>query len=171
MSSLNIYRRALLASILFVSLLQTVGCAIKLAPSYDKTVVDGLTSVNEELMTFFASVSSGTNASDFDQRKPTYDRLVGKLGAIKIQSAARPVPRSQLDQIFGSARDVSVSPQELRRSEPPSVPAIDLMIKTMEKMRDTDQLQGVSAIEVSAFKGQIEISLDQALTYEKALER
>ncbi len=45
------------------------------------------------------------------------------------------------------------------------------MIKTMEKMRDTDKSQGITRTEVAAFKGQIEISLDQALTYEKALER
>ena len=172
MSSLNIYRRALLASILFVSLVHTAGCAIKLAPSYDKTVVDGMTSINEELMTFFASVSSGTNVADFDQRKPRYDSLVGKLSAIRIQSAARPVPRSQLDQILGSAApDDSVSPQQLQRSEPLSVPPLDLMIRTMERMRDTDKTQGVTASEVAAFKGQIVISLDQVLTYEKALER
>jgi hypothetical protein len=38
-------------------------------------------------------------------------------------------------------------------------------------MRDTDSEQGVTAIEVAAFKQQIAISMDQALTYEKALER
>jgi hypothetical protein len=54
---------------------------------------------------------------------------------------------------------------------PPSVAPVDLMSRTIVKMRDTDSEQGVTAIEVAAFKQQIAISMDQALTYEKALER
>jgi hypothetical protein len=38
-------------------------------------------------------------------------------------------------------------------------------------MRDVDKKQGVTAFEVAAFKGQVVIYLDQALTYENFLER
>jgi hypothetical protein len=43
--------------------------------------------------------------------------------------------------------------------------------KTMTKMRDTDKKQGVTEFEVRAFKGQVVIYLDQAITYETFLER
>lgn len=171
MSRLPNPTRLSVACVLCVGLICASGCAIRLAPSYDRTVVTALSATTEELMTFFASVSSGTDKATFSERKPSYDSLIGKLDAIKIQSAARPVPRSQFEQLLGLGPKMDASPQALQRSQPPSVAPVDLMSRTIVKMRDTDSEQGVTAIEVAAFKQQIAISMDQALTYEKALER
>ena len=41
----------------------------------------------------------------------------------------------------------------------------------MTVMRDTDRSQGLTPIEVMAFRQSVMISMDQALTYEKAFER
>ena len=56
-------------------------------------------------------------------------------------------------------------------SEIPSATALAEISKTIVKMRDTDQKQGVTGLEVQAFKNQVSVFLDQALTYESFLER
>jgi hypothetical protein len=145
-------------------------CAIKLAPAYDKTVVEGLGALNEQMMTLFASVSGGTQAASFDRRQEAYNTIIGKLDAIKIQSDARPVPPSNFSQIFGGGGRPA-SPDDVTQLRAPTGDILTTMINTMTKMRDTDRKQGLTPFEVSAFKNNIVISMDQALTYEKALER
>jgi hypothetical protein len=57
-----LYPRVLLqrhAPWVIVAVIMLGGCAVKLAPDFDRTIVDGLTQANENAMTLFASVSSG----------------------------------------------------------------------------------------------------------------
>ncbi|MCP4351418.1 MAG: hypothetical protein GY795_38620 [Desulfobacterales bacterium] len=56
-------------------------------------------------------------------------------------------------------------------SETPSATAMGKISATLVKMMNTDKKQGVTATEVQAFKNQVTIYLDQALTYESFLER
>jgi hypothetical protein len=157
-----------LAVVLAAGLLSA--CAVKLAPDYDKIIVNGLSSLNEEMMIFFASVSGGTQARTFGEREQSYNAIIGKLDALKIQAEARPVPRPYVFQILGVGQNAK-NPDEVEELEAPTGDIIAVMSETMTKMRDTDKKQGVRALEVQAFKGNIAISMDQALTYEKALER
>ena len=53
----------------------------------------------------------------------------------------------------------------------PSATAMEKISEALEKMMDTDRKQGLTATEVEAFKGQVKIYLDQALTYENFLNR
>ena len=146
------------------------GCAVKLAPDYDKSIIDGLGNLNQEIMTFFASVSNGTKAQTFSEREATYNAIIGKLDALKIQSDARPTPQPYILQVFGIGQSLE-DPEGIEQLEAPTGGIVATMNETMTKMRDTDRLQGVTALEVQAFKGNITISMDQVLTYEKALER
>jgi hypothetical protein len=45
------------------------------------------------------------------------------------------------------------------------------MMKTVTMMKDTDRKTGLVPILVVNFKREFEISMEQALTYERALER
>ncbi len=153
------------AVILFLS-----GCAVTLAPNYDKAIVDGLLATNIALMEHFAATAAGTEKETFVEREQRYNHLIGNLDALAIQTKARPVPSNKVTEKINnslSERGIQVTDGD----EAPSATALDAISKTITKMRDTDRKQGVTAVEVAAFKGQVVIFLDQAITYENFLER
>lgn len=145
-------------------------CAITLAPQYDKALVDGLTKTNAEVMEFLALVSDGTQKETFDQRKEKYASLVGSFDALEIQAKARPIPKNKITDEINALLSKRGAPIPVD-SETPSATAIAKISETVAKMRDTDRKQGVTATEVLAFKNQVSICLDQALTYESFLKR
>lgn len=145
-------------------------CTAQLAPPYDKAIADGLVSVNQQAMTLFASVSSGTGSDSYPQRDNTYNTLIGALDALALQAKSRPIPKTSVNEkvkaLLGK-RGVSFP----ETGDAPSAAALEQISITFAKMRDTDKKQGVTAFEVAAFKGQVMIYLDQALTYENFLMR
>ncbi len=157
-------------STLIALIVMFIGCATTLAPQYDKALVDGLTRYNTSVMEFFASVSGGTQKDTFDQRNEKYNNLVGGFDALEIQARARPIPRNKITDRINDVlekRNISI----LDESESPSAVAMGKISETLVKMRETDQKQGITATEALAFKNQVIIYLDQALTYENFLER
>jgi hypothetical protein len=60
----------------FVLVALLSGCAVKLAPNYDRILVDGLAKANEDAMILFASASSSTPGT-FDKRENVYNGLIG----------------------------------------------------------------------------------------------
>lgn len=160
-----------LATILSAAVLLLVSaCATKLAPNYDKALVDGLISTNVKLMEFFASTSSGTTKDTFATRTNTYSNIIGRLDALVIQSRARPIPTNDITKKVNEYLEKK-GVQILDGGDTPSATALEKISETMSKMRDTDIKQGVTAFEVAAFKGQVVIFMDQAMTYESFLER
>lgn len=147
------------------------GCAIRLAPAFDRTIVDGLTKVNQDTMTLFASVSSGTSASTYGQRKKTYDDLIGSIDALRVQAIARPAPRSVGAQILGIGPKLDSTSQPIARLDAPTPKILAAMIESLTAMQEADKDYGLRPRDVATFKGEFVISMDQALTYEKALER
>jgi hypothetical protein len=163
---LNQSGKALLA----VCLLCLAACTTQLAPPYDKAIADGLVSVNQQAMTLFASVSSGTAKDSYAQRDATYNSLIGSLDALALQAKSRPVPKTSVNEKLKSLlgkRGIQLPDT----GDAPSATALEQISITLAKMRDTDKKQGVTAFEVAAFKGQVVIYLDQALTYENFLAR
>jgi len=168
-----INRIALLGRILILTIaFAATGCAIQLAPPYDKVVADGLTQVNTESMTLLATVSSGSKADTFSAREEKYNTLIGKIEALALQAGARPMPKNKVTDAMNRALDKRSS-QPLLDDDftPPSAHAIKKVANAFIKMRDTDRKQGITATEAQAFKGQINIYLDQATTYENFLQR
>jgi hypothetical protein len=53
----------------------------------------------------------------------------------------------------------------------PTPEILSTIVYSITEMRDTDQAVGLNANIVSGFKREYETSIDQALIYEKALER
>lgn len=148
------------------------GCATQLAPAYDKTVVDGLGAVNTDIMILFASMSNGSDKNSFPSRVDNYNSLIGRLDALSLQAGARPMPKNKVTDTINQLLDKRGSPaMSGDDSTPPSAYAIKKVSETLSKMRDVDRLQGVTAYEAQAFKGQAVIYLDQAITYENFLQR
>jgi hypothetical protein len=172
MKKMNHNIQAHLLSVLVFSLLLTIGCATQLAPPYDKAVVDSLNVVNTDAMTLFASVAGGTKKADYNARSARYIALIGKLDALVILAGARPLPQNNLTEIVNHTLEKrQTTPLVDDNSEIPSTHAIKKISETIEKMRATDEKQGVTATEASGFKNQAAIYFDQAVTYENFLQR
>lgn len=156
---------------LLLVLTTLTGCAVRFAPNHDRTLADGLAKANEEAMTLFASVASGTTAATFVGRERSYDTLLGKFDALRLQAQVRPNPRSLVG--FALMFSINAATQE-RTEEAAAAPTSDVLtaiIKTLTMMRETDRKTGLVAIVTQNFKREFEISMQQALAYEKALER
>lgn len=162
--------RAIVALVTLVVVALASGCAVKLAPGYDRTLVDGLAEANENTMTLFASASPSSRET-FDRRENTYNRLIGKFDALRLQAQARPIPRPFILQVLGMGPDPTKAPKDLALLDAPTPKILRTIVDTLTKMRDTDRAQGLSEPLIQGFKNSYEMSIDQVLTYEKALER
>ena len=145
-------------------------CTTQLAPPFDQAITDGLIGVNQQAMTLFASVSSGTGSDTYTQRDSTYNGLIGSIDALVLQAKARPIPKTSVNEKIKTLLDKrGITLPET--GDVPSAAALEQISITLAKMRDTDKKQVITAFEVAAFKGQTVIYLDQALTYENFLAR
>lgn len=149
-----------------------VACSVPLVPPYDKAVTEALNVAVAESMTLFANVDHGVQKDDFANRAERYAQVIGKLDALAIAANARPVPKNQVSDKLNSVFD-KILPSTADGTEVriPSVHAIRKISETIVKMRDTDMNQGLSRYEVIAFKQQVSIYFDQAMTYENFLQR
>ena len=147
-------------------------CAAQLAPNFDRTILDGLNKTNEDAMTLFSRVSAGTTKQTFATRSAAYDSLIGKVDALKLQASVRPAPQPNAVVSGFLARTTSGDRQAT--ASLPSAPTPDILArmgKAFTLMRDTDRAQGIKPAIVGAFRSEFEILMEQALTYERALER
>lgn len=147
-----------------------VACTTQLAPLYDKVILDGITLANREAMTLFASAANGLEKESYGARAERYNQLIGSLDALEIQARARPVPKTKNIAAVNGWLEKRGLPA-VTDDEIPSATAIGKISTSLKKMRDTDHKQGVSATEVQAFRNQVAIYMDQAITYESFLER
>jgi hypothetical protein len=156
--------------IFFVTLillaLALLGCTVQLAPNYDAIIVDSLTSANEQTMTLFASVSSGGNPSSFSAREATYNAIIGKFDALRLQAKARPAPQPLVSKLL-----TNKEPNIADQLNAPTPSILAKVVTDLTRMRDQDKAGTLTADKVELYKNSYEISMDQALTYEKALQR
>ena len=158
-------------SIVIILVLLLMGCTVTLAPPYDKDLVDGIKKTNTDVMTFFALMSGGTKKETFDQRNETYASLIGRFDTLAIHARIRLIPKDA-----GAVKKIGALPVEpggfdLSGSETPSFTALLKISGALTKMREVDQKQGVTAVEVQGFKREVSIFLTQALVYENFLKR
>ncbi len=144
-------------------------CEVTLAPAYDQAIVDKVTTSTDLAMRFFAQVDGGTDSESYAEREPIYNVLIGAFESLKLQAKARPLPESAaLDKINAMLASKGSNPIA---GDYPSAFAFEQIAVTYKKMKETDREQGLKPIVLQAFKGQIEIYLDQAITYESFLKR
>lgn len=149
-----------------------LACSMPLVPPYDRAVSEALNAANTETMTLFASINPSVQKYDFATRSERYAQVIGKLDALALSANARPVPKNPTVDKLNAALDklipASANADDVRI---PSVFAIRKISEAITKMRDTDMKQGLTAYEVIAFKQEVSIYFDQALTYENFLQR
>ncbi len=152
--------------VLFCLVLFT-GCQATLAPAYDQAIVEKVTASSDLTMRFFAEVDGGTTSESFAVREPIYNTLIGAFESLKLQAKARPVPKNvALEKILLQAKGSNAISGEY-----PSAFAFEQIAATFKKMKQTDRENGIKPLALQAFKGQVEIFLDQAITYESFLKR
>lgn len=154
-----IFHYALSCLFLLAILAVLPGCAIQLGPSYDPSIVNALQEANEEAQTLFAGVSGGASRSTFSRREPAYNAVIGKLQATQLSASVRPFPAAP------------AALGEVTPSQAPTVDSLTAAAETITQMRNADQRMGLSPTLVEGFKRSFDISIAQALTYEKALQR
>ncbi len=157
-----------------ILLLCNTACMAQLAPSYDQTISDGLTSANKEMQTLFASVDSGVDKSTYPKRADAYNRLIGDLNALEIQVKARPIPSSKItDEVnkLLSSHNISQIANDPNFTDYPSARAIHDASDQIAHMRQADQVAGLRGGEVKAFENAGSTFMIQAITYENFLKR
>lgn len=147
------------------------GCAIKLAPDYDRSIISGLGSANEKALVLYAEVSSGTSNDTYVDREASYNRTIGAFDALRLQARARPTPRPYIVQMFGLGTPTTGEPDAVQKLEVPTEAILEQIVLNISSLRDIDKTTGLRTTVVTGLKQSYETSIDQALTYEKALER
>ncbi len=144
-------------------------CEATLAPAYDQAIVEKVTASSDLAMRFFAEVEGGTESESFTVREPVYNILIGAFESLEIQARARPMPKSvaidKINEMLQAKGSNNIT------GEYPSAFAFEKIAETFKKMKNTDKQSGLKILALQAFKGQVEIYLDQALTYESFLKR
>jgi hypothetical protein len=156
-------------------LLIATSCAVSLAPRFDQGIIDNLSTTSTEVFQLLSEVSEGTTNADFNKREEQYNQVIGKLEALALQINARPVPDNKtVDKIISKANSslqkkgtTLISADQTA----PSATALKNVTANVVKMKQTDKLQGITAIEALAFKNNIQLFFDQALTYERFLNK
>jgi hypothetical protein len=163
------------AILLLSTLLVSTSCAVSLAPRFDQGIIDNLSTTSTEVFQLLAEVSEGTTNADFSKREAEYNQVIGKLDALAIQINARPVPDNKnVDKIINKANSslqkkgaTLISVNQIA----PSATALKNVTASVTKMKQADKVQGITATEALAFKNGIELFFDQALTYERFLNK
>jgi len=142
-----------------------------LAPEYDKALVDGLASANEQTLILFASISSGTIKSSFAAREATYNLIIGKFDALRVQAIARPTPQPAILGFLKLDSNSGQTPAPSDRLKAPTPDILANIVDKLTRLRDQDMAGPLSADVIAVYKNSYEVSISQVLTYEKALQR
>ena len=155
----------------FLVSLPLSGCTVQLAPDFDKTIVDGLTSANEQTLILFASISSGTASSPFSAREVTYNSIIGQFDALRVEATARPTPQPLILKYLGLGAHPSQASSATDHLTSPTPDILANIVDKLTRMRDQDKAGPMTADIIAIYKNSYELSINQALTYEKALQR
>jgi hypothetical protein len=149
------------------------GCGIRLAPNYDRDIIDGLARTNEDALTLFASVANGAPPGSYPRRVDAYNALQGKLESVGAMVKARgtPQPPATGVALLGVVGVQNAQQQADQYMQPSTGPNIEAMIRIVNLMRNDDSRGKLSALSVMTLKNNFSAEMNQALTYEKFLNR
>lgn len=169
MAYLELYRKKLFLIPFLLAFLAFTGCQVTLAPAYDQAIFDGVTENSELAMQFFAEVDGGTDSDSFYVRQPKYNKLIGAFESLKIQARSRPIPDNKaiarINKMLHAKGDEGVEDGY------PSAFAFERIAATFRQMKEFDEEDAMNPEVIATLKGQVEIYLDQAITYESFLKR
>jgi hypothetical protein len=126
-------------------------------------------------MTLFASMPSGAPKATYAKRDTAYNTIIGNLDAVRLQIQARlnPSPPAIVAAVMArpATSSSAIADAQKAMTDVPSLGSVETMKHTMDVMRNTDSRRGLSPMLVDGFRRRFEISMEQALVYEKALNR
>lgn len=147
-------------------------CTIQLAPDYDQALVEGLGESNAEALTLFASVETGSPASEFDDYDERYAELIGGFEALRQRAATRQIPPlARRLSSLPSIAAVCVSESDPTRCVNASPVSLQEVLTLLRAMRDTHRSSGLAVDTVARFRDGYDTAIAQALTVENALKR
>ena len=117
--------------------LLVTACTTTLAPSYDQATVNGITETNISLMKLFATASDGTQKSTYAERQGIYNKLIGNLDALVLQSKSRPIPKNSVIE-KANKHLTSRGIKKLDGENASSATALEKISETITKMKVTD---------------------------------
>ena len=158
---------------LLIAGLALAGCGVRLAPNYDRDIIDGLARANEDALTLFASVANGAPPGTYSRRVDAYNALQGKLESVGAMVKARGTPQAPATGIalLGVVGVQNAQQQADQVMQPSTGPNIEAMIRIVNLMRNDDSKNRLSALSVMTLKNNFSAEMNQALTYEKFLNR
>jgi len=147
------------------------GCAVQLAPQYDEFIDKNLAALNQSIASFVAGVPvAGHPKSSFSDHEKYYAETLGKIQALRARAAARPVPQPLIAKWLGlgeKAEDVIGIGEKI-----PSVESLRIVAGRLTEMRKIHGgPSGLSAAFAQRIGEQIQIAMNNAITYELALKR
>jgi hypothetical protein len=106
--------RFFITMLALIATLLNAACTIQLAPAYDRALVEGIRDANNDIMQLYATTGMGVDQKSFGQRVDQYNKVIGKVDALALQSQSRPVPDSavqnKVDQALKQWTDGNVPP-------------------------------------------------------------
>lgn len=91
--------------IVLAATVAVTACTIQLAPAYDPALVNGIRAVNSDIMQLYATTGMGVDKATFPDRVEEYNRIIGAVDALALESQSRPVPdsaiRDKVEQALG----------------------------------------------------------------------
>ncbi|WP_044403794.1 hypothetical protein [Lacinutrix sp. Hel_I_90] len=144
-------------------------CKTALAPKYDAIIIENLNASATETLSFLATISDGTDSDSFVKREAVYNALIGAFETLELLARARPLPKNNATKRINVILNTRGKPSI--ENDYPSAFAFKRIAENIKKMKDTDRTSGLKPFAIAAFKGELLIFLDQALTYESFLKR
>lgn len=159
-----------IASIMFVSFI-LAGCATQLAPTYDSQVVVGLNDLNKQSLVYFEEMSGDVSSIPYKDVEDSYNELIGATESLITQSDARPTPDNKavkkINEMLAKKDQAIWDPN----NKLPSTEALRTIAEDYRLLKDMHKDGSINDIKFSLRKNSIVLSLDQAITFEYALER
>jgi hypothetical protein len=163
-------RAGALSVLMAAAALFLASCSTQLAPAYDGYIDNGLTELSQTIETYYAAMPpTGYAKESVPKQEPFYSDTLGKIEALKIRAAARPVPEAVATRWLGMQQRpnsaIGVG------DEIPTVTNLNLVIDALQQLRDAQRSSGLSPAFAKRTVEQIRIALRNAITYEMALKR
>ena len=158
-------------------------CTVRLLPVYDEALYSGLDAANVKAQTLFSAVAGGSPRSAFGQNAPAYNDTIGTFAALLTRAQSRPQPsigRRASDRLMklGTVADLCAEiappgegePDCLALVTPYAIAEIVEIVEILSKMRDRHKAAGLGALTTEGFVNDYNISIEQAMTVEAALQ-
>jgi hypothetical protein len=158
-----------ISSILLALCVFLAACTTSFVSAYDQKIVSGLDEQNKKAMVLFASVATGSRAGQFSRYKTNYDDTIGGMESVRLMIKSRYIPLGNAvsNKLVQSICPPGVQFEECLNS---SSANMDQVVKTLQRMRDQHEKNGLAPAVVDLFKRDYELGMQRILVVEAALK-